>query len=199
MNEHICATALYYFSSEIITTSRLAFRQQSSRDHANCAGYEQNHYHWLEQLYGCKNSESALQEVGSVLCCKGRLVTFPNVLQRRVEPFKLLDPTKNGHRKILALFLVDPGIRIISTANVPPQQKHWWLDKVADELAKRGKGIAKLPPELQKKVFEEFDGFPISLEEAKEARLRLIDERKAYVTTHTSTTFVGNTFNLCEH
>jgi hypothetical protein len=82
---------------------------------------------------------------------------------------------------------------------VPQQQKDWWFDKVADEMAKRGKGIGKLPPELQKKVFEEVDGFPISLEEAKEARLRLMDERKAYVTTHTSTTFVGNTFNLCEH
>jgi hypothetical protein len=123
LNEHICATALYYFSSENITESRLAFRQQSSRDYANGMDYEQNHDAWLEQLYGCKNYESAIQEVGSVLCREGRLVTFPNILQHRVEPFRLLDPTKNGYRKILALFLVDPGIRLISTANVPPQQK----------------------------------------------------------------------------
>jgi hypothetical protein len=114
---------LYYFSSENITESRLAFRQQSSRDYANGRDYEQNYDSWLEQLYGCKNYESAIQEVGSVLCREGRLVTFPNILQHRVEPFKWLDPTKNGYRKILALFLVDPGIRIISTANVPPQQK----------------------------------------------------------------------------
>jgi hypothetical protein len=99
LNEHICATALYYFSSENITESRLAFRQQSSRDYANGMDYEKNHDSWLEQLYGCKNYESAIQEVGSDLCREGRLVTFPNILQHRVEPFKLLDLTKNGYRR----------------------------------------------------------------------------------------------------
>ncbi|KAB8227601.1 uncharacterized protein BDW43DRAFT_316654 [Aspergillus alliaceus] len=34
MNEHICATALYYFSSYNITDSRLAFRQESDMKRA---------------------------------------------------------------------------------------------------------------------------------------------------------------------
>jgi hypothetical protein len=37
------------------------------------------------------------------------------------------------------------------------------------------------------------------MEEAKEVWLKLMDERKAYVATHTSTAFEGNAFNLCEH
>jgi hypothetical protein len=86
-------------------------------------GYPQNVHGWLEEVYGCRNEEAAVQEVGSVLCKEGRLLTFPNILQHQVQPFELADKTKKGHRKILALFLVDPGIRVISTANVPPQQK----------------------------------------------------------------------------
>jgi hypothetical protein len=150
-------------------------------------------------LYGCKNWEAAIQEVGSVLCREGRLVTFPNILQHQVQPFKLVDPTKKGHRKILALFLVDPGIRIISTANVPPQQKDWWFDEVVRQTARSGKALAKLSPELRDKVCEDVENFPINMEEAKEERLKLMDERKAYVTTHASTAFEGNTFSLCEH
>jgi hypothetical protein len=116
-----------------------------------------------------------------------------------VQPFKLADPTKNGHRKILALFLVDPGIRIISTANVPPQQKDWWFDEILGQTARSGKALAKLSAELKYKIFDDVEEFPIGMEEAKKVRLKLMHERKAYVTTHTSTAFEGNTFNLCEH
>ncbi len=66
-------------------------------------------------------------------------------------------------------------------------------------MVRRGKAFRKLSPELRKKVFDYVDGFPISLEEAKEVRLDLMDERKAYATAHTSTAFEGNSFNLCEH
>jgi hypothetical protein len=94
--------------------------------------------------------------------------------------------------------LVDPGIRIISTANVPPQQKDWWSNELEGKMTS-GKALGKLSPELRKMVFDDVDDFPISLEEAKEVRLVLMEERKAYGATHTSTAFEGNTFNLCEH
>jgi hypothetical protein len=122
-NEHICATALYYYDCSNITESRLAFRQQSRTDDAHDMSYPQNVNGWLQDVFGCQNDEAAVQEVGSVLCKEGRLLTFPNILQHQVQPFELADKTKKGHRKILALFLVDPGIRVISTANVPPQQR----------------------------------------------------------------------------
>ena len=66
-----------------------------------------------------------------MVCTEGRLVTFPNTVQHRVAPFALADPTKPGHRKILALFLIDPHRRVISTANVPPQQAEWAGDQGA--------------------------------------------------------------------
>jgi len=50
LNEHICATALYYYDSSNITTSRLAFRQQSSTDTIDI-GYPQNEETWLEQVF----------------------------------------------------------------------------------------------------------------------------------------------------
>jgi hypothetical protein len=99
----------------------------------------------------------------------------------------------------LALFLVDPGIRIISTANVPPQQRDWWAEEIIKQMEKSGKGFAKLSSELRDMIFEDVEEFPIGMEEAKEVRLKLMDERKAYVTTHTETAFEGNTFSLCEH
>jgi len=107
------------------------------------------------------------ENLGSVACTEGRLLTFPNLLQHRVEPFSLADPTKPGHRKILALFLVDPNIRIISTANVPPQQKSWWSEIVIKDFAKRGTKLGTLSPEIQEKVFESVDEFPISLTEVR--------------------------------
>ncbi|OJJ40832.1 hypothetical protein ASPWEDRAFT_178657 [Aspergillus wentii DTO 134E9] len=33
--------------------------------------------------------------------------------------------SRDSHRKILALFLVDPNMRVISSANMPPQREDW--------------------------------------------------------------------------
>jgi hypothetical protein len=40
--------------------------------------------------------------------------------QHQASSFKLVDPTKPEYRRSIALWLVDPTLRIISTANVPP-------------------------------------------------------------------------------
>ena len=105
--------------------------------------YPQNEHDWLWELFGCVNDHAAVQEVGSVLCTEGRLLTFPNILQHKVQPFKLADASKNGHRKILALFLVDPGIRVLGTASVPPQQRDWWSEEVMKSFV-GGKALGKL-------------------------------------------------------
>jgi hypothetical protein len=133
-----------------------------------------------------------------VACKTGRLLTFPNLLQHRVLPFKLADPTKPGHRKILALFLVDPGIRIISTANVPPQQRDWWAEEVVKEFNKGKTGLGKLSTELKEKVFEAVDDFPVGIEEAKRIRLQLMEERSVFVVKHKDA-FEQTEFSLCEH
>ncbi|RFU32360.1 hypothetical protein B7463_g3969, partial [Scytalidium lignicola] len=191
LNEHICATALYYYDSENITESRLAFRQDSSLDELGIS-YNQDDHQWLETVYGCHQDGPPVQEVLDVLCKEGRLLTFPNILQHRVHPFQLADSTKPGHRKILALFLVDPRIRVISTAHVPPQQRHWWSEEIY-----RLNSLKPLPLELQHKVVDDVD-FPIHMEEAKALRLELMDERKAFVEDQTEA-MMSYTFSLCEH
>lgn len=161
-------------------------------------GYPQGQHDWLTEVFGCSNQEAAVQEVGSVTCSEGRLLTFPNILQHQVQPFSLEDAAKPGHRKILALFLVDPGIRIVSTGNVPPQQKDWWSEEVETQTASSGKALGKLSAELKEKVFQEVEDFPMSMERAKELRLKLMEERKAYVVDQ-GHKFAYNTFSLCEH
>jgi hypothetical protein len=55
-------------------------------------------------------------------------------LNPQVQPFKLADPTKRGVRKILVFFLVDPGVRVLSTARVPPQQLAWMARHLAQKV-----------------------------------------------------------------
>ncbi|MCJ1399937.1 hypothetical protein MMC11_003140 [Xylographa trunciseda] len=189
MNEHICATALYYYDSQNITESRLAFRQQCDGTHRS----DQDHDHkYLVPIFGCEPGP-ALQYVGDVVCKEDRIVTFPNVLQHCVCPFRLQDATKPGHRKIVALFLVDPNIRIISTANVPPQQKHWW----GAELSRTGV-FGRLPTELQTQIIDDVEDFPIGTDEAKKLRLKLMNERKSFARSQ-ECSLNSFQFDLCEH
>ncbi|KAH6891808.1 hypothetical protein BKA70DRAFT_1571941 [Coprinopsis sp. MPI-PUGE-AT-0042] len=185
-NERIVATALYYYSSDNITSSSLAFRQLSENGR-DAAGVHHNldDYGWLKPVFGLSNYESAVQDVGSVETRQGRLLTFPNILQHRVEPFRLEDRTKLGHRKILALFLVDPNVRVISTAHVPAQRKDWWAQELDQSDAPKFP-LRDLPNELKDCIYSGVEGFPISLEEAKTAREELMEERKAFLVTHAS-------------
>ncbi|KAF5383139.1 hypothetical protein D9615_005036 [Tricholomella constricta] len=205
MNEHICASAIYYYDSHNITPSHLAFRQQSVTDTMDVS-YEQYHHDWLPAVFGCESDAPGIQVVGAVETREGRLLTWPNILQHQVQPFRLADATKPGHRKIVALFLVDPGIRIVSTANVPCQQKEWWIEKVVEATAAaagagekgRGNAIAELPLELRDHIFGDVDEFPIGLGEAKEVRVQLMEERKKFVVAH-GKAFARHEFSLCEH
>ena len=210
-NEHIVATALYYYSCENITKSTLSFRQQVNPEDTYDLPYQPNEAGWLTDIFGCEPEGSCVQEIGGVETREGRLLTFPNVLQHRVGPFKLADPTKSGHRKIVALFLVDPNIKVISTAHVPCQQQDWWWEAVMamDEKSSCGSGKAagpsrkaslvyEIPIELQDYILDGVD-FPISLEDAKTMRLDLMEERKVFVVQNDKVFAESATFSLCEH
>ncbi|KAF8993805.1 hypothetical protein BDQ17DRAFT_1392556 [Cyathus striatus] len=80
---------------------------------------------------------------------------------------------KPGHRKILALFLVDPNIKVISTANIPCQRKDWWH-------AEFEPAVRRLPPEVQYEILEYID-YPITMKRAKEGREELADRRKLFI------------------
>jgi hypothetical protein len=108
---------------------------------------------------------------------------------------ELIDRTRPGHRKILAFFLVDPNIKVISTANIPCQRRDWWGELVAPELSHRG----KLPVELLDKILQDVEGFPLALDEAKKMREELMEERTKYVLDYQQPNFTGSIISLCEH
>ncbi|KAF8971372.1 hypothetical protein BDZ97DRAFT_1237314 [Flammula alnicola] len=211
MNEHIVATALYYHSCSNMTASSLAFRQTFDEGDADDISYEQDHHDWLNVIFGCEQDGPTIQDVGSVETREGRLLTFPNVLQHRVGPFKLADPTKPGHRKIVALFLVDPNIKVISTRHVPCQRQDWWWESSQSLPQKPGQASSsssptvlgnssnavELPRELQDHILEDVD-FPISLPTAEALRKELMEERKEFVVNH-GAALTSSTISLCEH
>ena len=164
---------------------------------ASCLKFDansaQDDHEGVEELYGVQQDGPKVQEIGRILTREGRLLAFPNVFQHRVAPFKLEDPSRSGHRKILALFLIDPHCRVISTANVPPQQKEWWSPNI-----RHNQRFAELPTEITDKIVEDVEDFPISLEEAKELRLELMEERKVSV-EELNDDILSSTFCFCEH
>ncbi|GGT65732.1 DUF4246 domain-containing protein [Streptomyces purpureus] len=121
LNERIVSTGIYYFDSENITDSRLSFRAALDDPY-----YEQNDDNGVRDVYGLENEDALNQVLGSAPTPAGRCLAFPNILQHRVGSFRLQDPTRPGHREILAFFLVDPEETIVSTSDVPPQQP--WSD-----------------------------------------------------------------------
>lgn len=148
---------------------------------------------WLEYVFGCQQDSTSFQDVGDLVCREGRLITFPNILQHRVEPFGLADRSRPGHRKVHALFLVDPKIKIISTAVVPPQQLDWWRKEIESSNVLRG-----LPAEIRDQIFDEIDDFPISTMDAKKIRLELSKERETYMKMMQKT-LDDNAFYRYEH
>ncbi|KAJ3545198.1 hypothetical protein NMY22_g2531 [Coprinellus aureogranulatus] len=199
-NEAICASAIYYYSSENISTSSLSFSYQCKEPGWPETSYRQNTTDWIEEVFGLEHEGSPIQTLGSVETREGRLITFPNLMLHQVQPFKLADPTKPGHRKILALFLVDPSISIISTADVPPQRRDWWAEEVVSACGKDGSAnwFNRLPTELKNQVFEAVDFFPISRRSAEQYRMILMSERENFVLGH-QRYLAATTINLCEH
>ena len=70
-----------------------------------------------------------VQDVGDVTTKMHRCVAFPNLYQHQLQPFRLEDPTRPGHRRVLVFFLVDPTRKVFSATDVAPQQG--WVIKTA--------------------------------------------------------------------
>lgn len=153
--------------------------------------YEQDRHDFMQQVYGYRedlenyNDDLITQELGSVVSKEGRIITFPNTLQHQVSPFSLADASKPGHRKILALFLVDPHTRIISSANVPPQQEDWRPSTQNDG--------ADAEQALEGEIVNS-----ITMEEAKAYRVELMKER-GLKSEESNVAYQMGHFSLCEH
>ena len=204
VNESIVASGIYYMASENVrgegevapegeaAPTRLAFRTSVCEP-----PYEQNDDKGVKAVYGLVNEDALIQPLGSVATTEGRCLAWPNTLQHQVQPFALADPTKPGHRKILVFFLVDPTKRIISTADVPPQQEEWALK---ERLAAAKPAPKKLPPNASKEAIAKALGFSwhFSHADALAVREELMAERKVFVDETIKETYERE-FSLCEH
>ncbi|KAH6597706.1 hypothetical protein BASA50_004311 [Batrachochytrium salamandrivorans] len=169
-NESIVATCLYYYEMENITSSKLSFRQAVRKGFI----YEQPSDRYYKDVYGITNVETETNKhLGSLDALPGRCIVFPNMLQHKVMPFELADPSKPGVRKILAFFLIDPSKRIVSTAHIPPQQPDWYTVYLNN---------TPIPAELWGDIIKHIPG-TMSLEEARSIRLELMQERSAFAGT----------------
>lgn len=160
LNERICATALFVYDSHNLDNPSISFFSR-----ANAEDMATRIDLWVEddafsEVYGIHPTDAinTTQEEGDVTLRNGRMVVYPNVYRTRVG-MKLRDKAKPGYVKMVALHLVDPVTPIMSTANVPPQQRHWHRTDIE----------SRLPPEVSNMVYSELD-CPYGLEEAVKIR-----------------------------
>ncbi|KAG9027586.1 hypothetical protein FS837_004221, partial [Tulasnella sp. UAMH 9824] len=189
-NERIVASGIYYYDCENITESQLGFRVGVS---LQGTGYEKGDTRGVLLTWGMQSWDPNNQAIGAVKTFPNRCIAFPNIYQHQVSSFKLVDPTKPGHRKIVALFLVDPENRIPSTSDIPPQQSHWTREAVFEALVNNNHRIkTPLPVELADMVMDQVDNV-MTLEEAKAYREQLLKERTKFANVvdehHFSTQF----------
>ncbi|KAF7354698.1 hypothetical protein MSAN_01383500 [Mycena sanguinolenta] len=194
LNEHIVASGIYYYDEENISESRLAFRVTTGAP----TYHVQDDEMCMDILYGLKRDTHCCQDLGSIATPAGRALAWPNVYQHCVAPFRLLDPSKSGHRKILAIFLVDPSIEPIPSAtNIPPQQADWILDTMQEAQGDPNSLFSRLPLELLCSICDRLPGTFMTRQEAEGYRLELMDERTSVGKERAKE--LSYTFNMCEH
>ncbi|KIY47901.1 hypothetical protein FISHEDRAFT_74239 [Fistulina hepatica ATCC 64428] len=193
LNERIVAIGIYYYDSENITESQLQFRVPVSVPSYHMSPDDTVCLSWI---YGITQDMPLVQDIGAVPTSVGTSLAFPNIYQHRVSPFKLADPTKPGHRKILAFFLVDPTKRVLSATEVLPQQRKWIRDEIALGPASQSR-LGRLPPELRDMILDHTDGL-MTREDAEEYRAELIEERSQFAKTYNDE-IVQCEFIMCEH
>ncbi|KAI1091929.1 hypothetical protein F5B19DRAFT_456821 [Rostrohypoxylon terebratum] len=164
-NEHIVATAIYDYDAENITESRITFRENVWEDPAHEDDWHEHELHWYDH-------DTAFSEIGSVLTQPGRMLAFSGRLLDQIEPFELRDPTKPGHKKYLAMFLVDPTYPLLSTRVVPPQQEDWWVREVRTISP-----LSSLPREIFDMIMDFAGGVLMNQEKAEILRESLVKER----------------------
>ncbi|KAG2136506.1 uncharacterized protein EDB93DRAFT_781003 [Suillus bovinus] len=167
-NERIVACVLYNSSSENITPNSIEFRMAVKTPPAfPKKGYQDV----TMKTWGLQTRKPCHQYIGAVPIQEGLCIAYPNIYQYHITPFSLADPSKEGHQRIIGLYLVDPSIApLASTQRVPPQQKTW----TRLGLEKGTRGIFAV--ELVDKVLDEVDGV-MDMDEAVKYRNSMVKER----------------------
>ena len=207
--ERIVATACCYLESTNVQGGELAFRTSVHEP-----DYEQSDNTGVQLMYNLVDEGPLLQPLGLPCVTKeGRILAWPNTKQHCVQPVSLVDPTKSGKRTILCFFLVDPTLRIRSTATVPPQQLAWVQEGVYNpaltELESEPALRQQIATLAASAVSASSGATPknslLTYEQACERRLRLMEERGHDQTGNGDvqeghvTGGVVRTFSLCEH
>ncbi|KAJ5887575.1 hypothetical protein N7495_007616 [Penicillium taxi] len=176
MNEHICAAAFLTVDSVNMLAPGMDFRNIVDTSMLAEVEHEPNDFVWLKQVFGLENGEPAVQISGTIRCTPGRVVMFPATVQHRMNKFELEDKTQPGYARLLAFFLVDPNIRVISTANIPPQRFDWTLEQKNVDT----EGVTAA---VERLAFENKDikGEVVSLSEALEIRLDVLNGVQAFM------------------
>ncbi|KAJ2060050.1 hypothetical protein GGI17_003986 [Coemansia sp. S146] len=129
--ERVFAVGLYFYDVENIANPKLKFRdpviskpfyyanglKDFCRSHVVEEADENDLLAEHRRLYS--------QEVGEVEIRSGSYICYPNFYQTKMPSFELADPTRPGHLKYIAFYIVDPTQRLVSTQIVPPQQPNW--------------------------------------------------------------------------
>ncbi|KAF5354276.1 hypothetical protein D9756_007047 [Leucocoprinus leucothites] len=171
LNEHICATAIYYYDVENISSTYLHFRSAVNSDHIQYeVSYDQNDNDWLRDIYGLTNWESCVQDLGASKLVKADLSLS-----------QISFNIKFAHS-------------ILQTQRSLDTRRDWWA-----EMVLKSNVLQKLPPELRDLVVKDSDAFPIDLDRAKELREELMEERKEYVIGYQEHNFKSVSISLCEH
>ena len=169
LDDRIVATACCYLDSENVEGGELEFRTSiHAPDHA------EGDHRGVQQQYGLSNGDPLVQSRGQCTTFPGRVLAWPNTLEHRVRPVRLIDPSKPGRRTICCFLLVDPTLRVRSTATVPPQQHAW----VANEVH-RSIGHVISEGAVQKKISDMLvSSSCLIYEQACERRNRMVEERR---------------------
>ena len=181
-NEHIVAVGVYHYDASNISQSLIHFRQTIDGDAFNECDDE-----CVRDVFGLVlRGGRSIQLLGTVAAKSDRCIAFPNALWQRAAPFRLLDPKRGGVLRSLVFLLVDPSVRIASTADVPPQQPQWLEREMLSVSSVCG--LRCLPEVLVREVMA-YVGDGVALQEARTHRKRLVDERRAIGREVTSRVF----------
>jgi len=125
--EKIIATGIYYYENTNVTHSFLNFRGNVTNPeyidyNQNCIEYVNIHYGFEQSKKDSARDKTCTVPLGKIRTDEDLCLVFLNSLQHKVSQFELKDKTKNGHRKILVFFLIDPSTPILSTKHIKHQQ-----------------------------------------------------------------------------
>ncbi|RAH87502.1 hypothetical protein BO86DRAFT_351321 [Aspergillus japonicus CBS 114.51] len=182
LNEHVVATARYYYDVENITGARISFQQEVDLDAFEITLEP----HAMQKIFGLPRTDEdpanyggpppKLQTLGSVTATRqGCFLAWPNTLRYRTLPFSLQNSDLPGHQRFITIWLVDPHYRICSSRNVPAQQHTWWReDAEFDHLSNH----FRLPQELRDLIMRKTGDWPMGFDEAARFKKQSALERE---------------------